>query len=64
MPIWRHLWFMLRLADIGDLLVERGIEVIYEAIRTWMQKFGAKFARKLRDSRSRAAGWRIMERRP
>lgn len=34
--------------DIEDLLAERGIQVSYEAIRLWCNKFGPKYASRLR----------------
>ena len=30
------------------LMAERGVEVIYEAIRTWCARFGPEYARRLR----------------
>jgi putative transposase len=40
--------FNLSHRDIEDLLAERGIQVSYEAIRLWCNKFGPKYAAKLR----------------
>lgn len=34
--------------DIEDLLAERGIEVSYESIRMWCNKFGPQYARRLK----------------
>jgi len=34
--------------DIEDLLAERGIDVTYESIRLWCNKFGPHFAKRLR----------------
>ncbi len=34
--------------DIEDLLAERGIEVSYESIRLWCNKFGPQYARRLK----------------
>jgi len=34
--------------DIEDLLTERGIEVSYESIRLWCNKFGPQYARRLK----------------
>lgn len=36
--------FNLSPRDIGELLLERGVVVTYEAIRCWCDKFGAGFA--------------------
>ena len=40
--------FNLSHRDIEDLLAKRGIAVSYEAIRLWCNKFGPRFARRLR----------------
>ena len=45
--VWLYLRFTPSLQDIEDLLAERGIEVSYEATRTWTQKFALRFARNL-----------------
>ena len=60
--VWLYFRFTLSLRDVEDLLAERGIDVSYEAIRTWTQKFGAQFARNLRRSRSKPTGrWHLDE---
>jgi hypothetical protein len=46
--VWLYLRFSLSLRDVEDLLVERGIEVSYETIRRWVEKFGPAFAAALR----------------
>ena len=40
--------FNLSHRDIEDLLAERGISVSYESIRLWCNKFGLKYARRLK----------------
>jgi len=45
--VWLYYRFNLSHRDIEDLLAERGVEVSYEAIRLWVIKFGAKYARRL-----------------
>jgi len=45
--VWLYYRFNLSHRDIEDLLAERGINVSYESIRLWVNKFGAKYARKL-----------------
>ena len=42
--VWLYHRFSLSHRDIEDLLVQRGIEVSYEAIRLWCNKFGSKYA--------------------
>lgn len=46
--VWLYFKFNLGHRDIEDLLTERGIPVSYEAIRLWCNKFGPKYAKKLR----------------
>jgi len=40
--------FNLSHSDIEDLLAERGINVSYEAIRLWCNRFGPKYAARLK----------------
>jgi putative transposase len=54
--VWLYFRFTLSLRDVEALLAERGIEVSYEAIRCWAQKFGVQFARNLRRSRPKPTG--------
>ena len=46
--VWLYHRFNLSHRDIEDLMSQRGIEVSYEAIRLWCNKFGAKYAQRLR----------------
>ena len=46
--VWLYHRFNLSQRDIEDLLAERGIEVSYESIRLWCNKFGPKYSRRLR----------------
>ena len=46
--VWVYYRFNLSYRDVEDLLAERGIEVSYEAIRLWVNKFGTKYARRLK----------------
>ena len=46
--VWLYHRFNLSHRDIEDLLAKRGIVVSYEAIRLWCNKFGAKYAQRLR----------------
>ena len=46
--VWLYHRFNLSHRDIEDLLSQRGIEVSYEAIRLWCNKFGLKYAEQLR----------------
>ena len=46
--VWLYHRFNLSHRDIEDLLAERGIIVSYESIRLWCNKFGTKYAARLR----------------
>jgi len=46
--VWLYYRFNMSHRDIEDLLSERGIEVSYESIRTWCNKFGPQYARRLK----------------
>ena len=46
--VWLYYRFNLSHRDIEDLLAERGINVTYEAIRLWCNRFGPEFATRLR----------------
>ena len=50
--------YRLSLRNVEDLLHERGIDISYEAVRFWWNRFGPMFAaeiRLLRGERSRIA---------
>ena len=46
--VWLYHRFSLSHRDIEDLLAERGIDVSYESIRLWCNKFGPQYARRLK----------------
>jgi putative transposase len=46
--VWLYYRFNLSHRDIEDLLSEWGISVSYEAVRLWCNKFGPKYACKLK----------------
>jgi putative transposase len=46
--VWLYHRFNLSHRDIEDLMSQRGIQVSYEAIRLWCNKFGPKYAQRLR----------------
>lgn len=46
--VWLYYRFNLSHRDIEDLLSERGIEVSYESIRLWCNKFGPEYSRRLK----------------
>ncbi len=46
--VWLYHRLSLSHRDVEDLLAERGITVSYESIRLWCNKFGSKYARRLK----------------
>jgi len=46
--VWLYYRFNLSVRDVEDLLFERNINVSYESIRLWINKFGPEFTRRLR----------------
>ncbi len=56
--VWLYYRFTMSLRDVADLLAERGIDVTYETVRCWANKFGPAFAANIRRARGRAdSGW-------
>jgi putative transposase len=48
--VWLYARFALSYRDVEELLAERGIQVRYESVRRWANRFGEEFADKLRDA--------------
>ena len=42
--LWLYYRFTRSYRDVEQMLAQRGIQVSYEAIRYWCQKFGQAFA--------------------
>ena len=62
MPVWLYFRFTLSYRDVEDLLAEHGIDVSYETIRRWVEKFGRQYAKRLRATRPKPnATWHIDE---
>ncbi len=60
--VWLYYRFCLSFRDVEDLLAERGITVSYETIRQWSRKFGAEYARKLKQREGRLGDtWHLDE---
>jgi putative transposase len=54
--------FSLSLRDVELILAERGVMVTHESIRSWCQKFGAEFAKRLHRRRPRPGDtWHLDE---
>ena len=60
--VWLYLRFTLSYRDVEDLLAERGFDVSYETVRSWVLKFGPVIARRLRRRRPRPSDrWHLDE---
>ena len=60
--IWLYYRFTMSLRDVEDLLAERGIDVTYETVRCWANKFGPAIAANIRRKRGRGDSvWHLDE---
>ena len=60
--VWLYFRFGLSFRDIQEMMLERGVDVSYGAIRLWCLRFGAEYARRLRRQRGRAGDtWHLDE---
>src|SRR3954467_6683391 len=60
--VWLYLRFSLSYRDVEELLAERGLDVSYESVRSWVLKFGPAIARALRRCRLRPSDrWHLDE---
>ena len=44
-PVWLYFRFPLSLHMVEEMLAARGIEVTYETVRRWAQRFGQQVAK-------------------
>ena len=60
--VWMYFRFNLSFRDIEELLIERGIDVSYETIRRWVDKFGFTYAKRIRSRSGRPSPvWHLDE---
>lgn len=60
--VWLYFRFTISLRDVEELLAQRGIEAIREAIRFWVNKFGPLIAANIRRRRVPPTGrWHLDE---
>ena len=60
--VWLYFRFNLSLRDIEELMVERGVDVSYETIRRWIEKFGSIYAKRIKSrSESPSPVWHLDE---
>ena len=48
--VWLYFKFTLSLRDVEEILAERCIDVFYETVRCWAEKFGGSIAANIRRS--------------
>src|SRR5258705_4615763 len=53
--VWLYLRFTLSYRDVEELPAERGLDISYESVRSWVLKFGPAIARGVRRGRARAS---------
>jgi putative transposase len=58
--VWLYLRFALSYRDVEELLAERGLDISYESVRSWVLKFGPAIARALRRCRQRPISVRLI----
>ena len=60
--VWLYLRFTLSYRDVEELLAQRGIDLSYESVRSWVLKFCRIIARRLRLCRPRPSDrWHLDE---
>ena len=60
--VWMYFRFNLSFRDVEELMIERGVDVSYETIRRWVDKFGSTYAKRIRSrSESPSPVWHLDE---
>lgn len=60
--IWLYFRFNLSFRDIEELIIERGVDVSYETIRRWVEKFGSTYAKRIKSRSERPSPiWHLDE---
>ena len=60
--VWLYLRFTLSYRDVEELVAERGLDLSYESVRSWVLKFGPAIARRLQRCRPRPSDrWHLDE---
>jgi len=55
LAVMMYVRFPLSVRQVEDLLHERGIDISYETVRAWWNRFGPMFAAEIRKKRSASA---------
>ena len=60
--VWMYFRFNLSFRDIEELMIERGVDVSYETIRRWVDKFGSRYAKRIKSrSENPSTVWHLDE---
>jgi putative transposase len=60
--VWLYFNFCVSFRDVELMMAFRGVELSYETIRRWCDKFGAAYAAKLKRSRAKLGDkWHFYE---
>ena len=60
--VWLYFRFNLSFRDVEELMIERGVDVSYETIRRWVDKFGSTYAKRIKSSCERPSPvWHLDE---
>ena len=46
--VWMYFRFNLSFRDVEELMIERDVDVSYETVRRWVNKFGTTYAKRIR----------------
>lgn len=60
--VWLYFRFNLSFRDVEELMIERGVDVSYETIRRWVDKFGFTYAKRIKSRSERPSPvWHLDE---
>lgn len=45
--VWMYFRFNLSFRDVEELMIERGVDISYETIRRWVDKFESTYAKQI-----------------
>ena len=60
--VWMYFRFSISFRDVEELMIDRGVDVSYETIRRWVEKFGSQYAKRIRSrSENPSPVWHLDE---
>jgi len=60
--VWMYFRFNLSFRDVEELMIERGVDVSYETIRRWVDKFGSTYSKRIKSrSENPSPVWHLDE---